>query len=195
MTKNIKLKRALTFAGTSNISMGIIEIISGIFSGSSSLILDALDFLFDGANYFSSIYALDKTEAIKTLFWKIKGYIMVITGIIIFLWIAYKYSVWWIPHGETMTVIGVFALLVNIVSTILLSKYQDNSLDIRAVWLCTRNDAINNILIIIAGFLTIFFSSIYPDIIVSVCMGGIALWSGMSIIRDGDSHHWHNHSH
>ena len=60
MTNNIKLKRALTFAGTSNIS--------GIFSGSSSLILDALDFIFDGANYFSSIYALDKTDAIKTLF-------------------------------------------------------------------------------------------------------------------------------
>ena len=68
MAKNTKLKRALTFAGTSNISMGIVEIISGILSGSSSLILDALDFLFDGANYFSSIYALDKTEAIKTLF-------------------------------------------------------------------------------------------------------------------------------
>ena len=54
MTNNLKLKRALTFAGTSNISMGII--------------LDALDFIFDGANYFSSIYALDKTDAIKTLF-------------------------------------------------------------------------------------------------------------------------------
>ena len=68
MTKNTKLKRALIFAGTSNISMGIVEIISGILAGSSSLILDALDFLFDGANYFSSIYALDKTEAVKTLF-------------------------------------------------------------------------------------------------------------------------------
>jgi Co/Zn/Cd efflux system component len=94
-----------------------------------------------------------------------------------------------------MTVIGVFALVVNIVSTILLSKYQDNSLDIRAVWLCTRNDAINNILIIIAGFLTMIFSSIYPDIIVSIWMGGIALWSGLSIIRAGNCHHGCNHNH
>ncbi len=196
MTNNIKLKQALTFAGTSNISMGIIEIISGIFSGSSSLILDALDFIFDGANYFSSIYALDKTDAIKTLFWKIKGWIMVVTGIIIFLWIIYKYSIGWIPHGETMTIIGFFALMVNIISTIILAKYQDNSLDIRAVWLCTRNDAINNILIIIAGFLTIMFSSIYPDIVVSIWMGAIALWSGVTIIREwGHSHHGHNHSH
>lgn len=195
MTKNTKLKRALTFAGTSNISMGIVEIISGILSGSSSLILDALDFLFDGANYFSSIYALDKTDAIKTLFWRIKGYIMIITGITIFWWITYKYSIWWIPHGETMTVIGFLALMVNIVSTVLLSKYQDNSLDIRAVWLCTRNDAINNILIIIAGFLTILFSSIYPDILVSIWMGWLAIWSGASILRDGNDHHGHSHSH
>ena len=70
----------------------------------------------------------------------------------------------------------------------MLSKYQNNSLDLRAVWLCTRNDAINNILIIIAGFLTIAFSSIYPDILVSIWMGSIALWSGVSIVRDsGDT--------
>lgn len=109
---------------------------------------------------------------------------MVVTGIIIFLWIIYKYSIGWIPHGETMTIIGFFALMVNIVSTIILAKYQDNSLDIRAVWLCTRNDAINNILIIIAGFLTTMFSSIYPDIVVSIWMGAIALWSGVTIIRE-----------
>lgn len=62
------LKKALLFAGVSNTGMGIIEIIMGILSGSSSLILDALDFLFDGTNYFSSIYALDKSEKIKTIF-------------------------------------------------------------------------------------------------------------------------------
>ncbi len=62
MSHNQKLKNALTFAGVSNISMGVIEIIAGVFSGSSSLILDALDFSFDGANYFSSIYALKISE-------------------------------------------------------------------------------------------------------------------------------------
>lgn len=168
--------------------MGITEIIAGILSGSSSLILDALDFLFDAANYFSSIYALGKGEKIQTLLGKIKGWIMIVTGLVIFAWIGYKVMVGWIPHGETMTIIGFLALLVNIASTVVLAKYQDNSLDIRAVWLCTRNDAINNILIIIAGFLTIIYSSIYPDILVSVWMGGIALWSGLSIVRDGSNH-------
>lgn len=179
------LKKALLFAGVSNTGMGIIEIIMGILSGSSSLILDALDFLFDGTNYFSSIYALNKSEKIKTIFWKVKGYIMIITGIIIFIWLAYKYFNDFIPSGSTMTLLGFIALGVNIVSTLLLSKYQNESLDIKAVWLCTRNDAINNILVIIAGVLTTIFMSPYPDIIASIWMWWIAIWSGVSILKWG----------
>ncbi len=76
MKKAKKLKHALLFAWVSNTSMGIIEVIMGILSNSSSLILDALDFLFDGANYFSSIYAHDKSEKLKILFGKIKGSVL-----------------------------------------------------------------------------------------------------------------------
>lgn len=67
-----------------------------------------------------------------------------------------------------MTIVGVFALTVNLFSAWLLQKFQNNSLDLRAVWLCTRNDAIGNILIIVAGYCTIAFNSIYPDILVSI---------------------------
>ncbi|MDD2871148.1 MAG: cation transporter [Candidatus Gracilibacteria bacterium] len=179
------LKKALLFAGVSNTGMGIIEIIMGVISGSSSLILDALDFLFDGTNYFSSIYALDKSEKIKIIFGKVKGYIMIITGVIIFIWLIYKYFNNSVPEGVTMSLLGFIALGVNIVSTLLLSKYQNESLDIKAVWLCTRNDAINNILVIIAGVLTTIFMSPYPDIIASIWMGGIAIWSGVSILKGG----------
>lgn len=182
------LKKALLFAGVSNTGMGIIEIIMGILSGSSSLILDALDFLFDGTNYFSSIYALDKSEKIKTIFWKTKGYIMIITGVVIFIWLIYKYFNNSVPEGSTMSLLWFIALGVNIISTLLLSKYQDESLDIKAVWMCTRNDAINNILVIISGVLTTIFMSPYPDIIVSIWMWWIAIWSGVSILK------WGSHS-
>lgn len=182
-TKQKQLKYALLFAGGSNFGMWIIEIITALLSGSSSLLADALDFLFDGSNYFSSVYALNKSENLKTLFWKIKWYIMVLTGIAIFIWIAYKWKIWWIPEGSTMTIIGLMALLVNIISASILRKYQDESLDIRAVWLCTRNDAINNILVIIAGFLTLRYGSIYPDIVASTWMASMSIWGGTSILQ------------
>lgn len=188
MKSEKKLKKALLFAWVSNTTMWVIEIIMGIVSNSSSLILDALDFLFDGANYFSSIYALDKSEKLKTLFGKTKGWIMVLTGIIIFIWILYKYLNGWIPNGFAMSIIGVCALWVNIISTFLISKYQNESLDIQAVWLCTRNDALNNVLIIIAGILTVFLSSIYPDILVSIWMGSLAIFSGIKIVNGGNPH-------
>ena len=172
--------------------MGVIEVIMWIFSNSSSLILDSLDFLFDGTNYFSSIYVLDKSEKLKTLFGKIKWWIMILTGVAIFIWIVYKYINDWIPNGFTMSIIWFLALWVNIISTFLISKYQDESLDIQAVWLCTRNDAINNILIIIAGIITLFFVSPYPDIVVSIWMGSLAVLSWLKIVRWWN-HHGHSH--
>lgn len=91
-----------------------------------------------------------------------------------------------------MTTIGFFALVVNLLSTWLLQKFQNNSLDLRAVWLCTRNDALGNILIIIAGYLTLYFSSPIPDMLVSLFMGVLILQSGFSIVH-GREEHGHTH--
>lgn len=200
MPSKNKLRKALIFAWVSNTSMGIIEMLSWILSGSSSLVLDALDFIFDGVNYFSSIYALNKSEKLKTIFWKVKGWIMILTGIVIFAWIIYKYISGRVPNGITMSILWVLALWVNIISTVLISKYKDESLDIQAVWLCTRNDAINNILILVAWIITLYFNSIYPDIIISFWMWVIVILSWMRIVKWGniDKHwhsHWHSHKH
>jgi len=93
-----------------------------------------------------------------------------------------------------MSTVGILALLVNLLSTWLLQKFQNNSLDLRAVWLCTKNDAIGNVLIILAGYLTLSFHSIYPDIIVSMFIGYLVLRSGISIVRSGHDD-CHNHCH
>lgn len=77
---------------------------------------------------------------------------MIVLGTGVLVWACWKYMNGWIPDGEVMTAIGFLALVVNLLSTWLLQKFQNNSLDLRAVWLCTRNDAIGNILIIIAGY-------------------------------------------
>ncbi len=92
-----------------------------------------------------------------------------------------------------MTAIGFIALLVNVISTLLLVKFQNKSLDLRAVWLCTRNDTIGNILIIIAGYLTLYFASPIPDIAVSLFMGILILKSGLSIVHYGYDNHVHSH--
>lgn len=176
-----------------NLVMGLVEIIASFFSSSSALFADSLDFFVDGVNYFSSLFILRKSKKTHEQVGKVKGYLMILFGFGILLWASFKYVNGWVPRGEIMTTIGFLALIVNILSTWLLQRFQNTSLDLRAVWLCTRNDALWNILIIIAGYLTLYFSSSIPDILVSLFMGIVIVKSGLSIIRVGDK--WHNHSH
>lgn len=154
-----------------NLLMGFIEIVASFFSSSSALFADSLDFFVDGVNYFSSLFILKKSKKTHEQVGKMKGYLMIFLGLGILLWASFKYVNGWVPRGEIMTAIGFLALIVNLLSTWLLQRFQNNSLDLRAVWLCTRNDALGNILIIIAGYLTLYFASPIPDILVSLFMG------------------------
>ncbi len=176
-----------------NILMGIVEIIASFFSSSSALFADSLDFFVDGVNYFSSLFILKKSRKIHEQVGKVKWYLMIFLGAGVLIWAVSKYIHGWVPRGEIMTTIWFLALVVNLVSTWLLQKFQNNSLDLRAVWLCTRNDALGNILIIIAGYLTFYFSSSIPDILVSIFMGVLIFRSGLSIVqgRGGHSHVHH----
>jgi Co/Zn/Cd efflux system component len=186
-------KIALIVAGSLNFMMGFVEIVASFFSSSSALFADSLDFFVDGANYFSSFFILKKSKRTHQNVWKIKGYLMIVLGTGVLVWACWKYMNGWIPDGEVMTAIGFLALVVNLLSTWLLQKFQNNSLDLRAVWLCTRNDAIGNILIIIAGYWTLRFASPIPDILVSLFMGVLIFRSGVSIVRGG--HDAHDHAH
>ncbi len=117
---------------------------------------------------------------------------MIVIGISVLVWMVWRYLQGWVPRGDIMSFIGFSALAVNLLSAFLLQKFQNVSLDLRAVWLCTRNDAIGNVLIIIAGFLTLAFSSPIPDMLASLFIGSLAIKSGFSILASGEEHN-HNH--
>ncbi len=185
-------KFALVVAGSLNLIMGFVEIVASLFSSSSALFADSLDFFVDGVNYFSSLAILKKSKNTHEKVWKIKGYLMALFWVGILAWAGWKYMNGWIPKGEVMTAIGFLALVVNLLSTWLLQKFQNNSLDLRAVWLCTRNDALGNILIIIAWYATLYFSSPIPDILVSVFMGVVIFRSGILIVRGWEMKHTHH---
>jgi Co/Zn/Cd efflux system component len=186
-------KKALIIAGVMNLTMGFVELIASFLSSSSALLADSLDFFVDGVNYFSSLFILKKSKQTHETVGKIKGYLMLLLGIGVLVWAGFKYINGWIPRGEVMTAIGFLALIINLLSTWLLQKFQNNSLDLRAVWLCTRNDALGNILIILAGYATVYFWSVLPDIFVSIFMGILIVKSGFDIVKGREAKHNHTH--
>ena len=81
-----------------------------------------------------------------------------------------------------MGLIGFLALLANSLSVLLLIRYRNGDANVRSAWLCSRNDAIGNIAVMLAGSGVWVTNSAWPDLIVASLMAGLFFWSSLQII-------------
>ena len=56
---------------------------------------------------------------------------------------------------ENAELIGVLALAANLASVLLLLRYKEGDANVRSVWLCSRNDAIGNVVVTLHEILTL----------------------------------------
>lgn len=178
-----KFRRALWIALVLNALMFFVEIIGGSHARSVSLWADALDFAGDAANYAISLAVLS-----MTLYWRataalVKGITMAAFGIFVIVKVFWS---WWLgvtPEPMLMGAIGVLALAVNVVSALLLYAFRDGDANMRSVWLCSRNDAIANIAIIIAAVGVFGTGTMFPDLFVAFVIAYLGVSSGLSVIK------------
>lgn len=176
-------KKAVLIALFLNFSMFIFEVISSYLANSSSLKADSLDFLGDSANYVISLYVLSKTAQIRSKASLIKGFTMVLFSVWVFSDIFINLANNNFPKSEIMGWTGLLAFTVNISVAFLLYKHRDGDSNMKSVWICSRNDAIGNLAVIIAAFCVAYFKTNLPDILVAFLMAGLSGYSGINIIR------------
>lgn len=166
-----------------NAGMFVVEIGSGIYSGSQSLLADALDFFGDAANYAISLYVLNKTISLRAKASLLKGATMGVFGLWVLGSTIYKAIIVGVPHAEVMGIIGFLALIANIVSAALLYKYRGGDSNRESVWICSRNDAIANVAVILAAGGVFLTGTKWPDLFVAFIIAGLALSGSWRIIR------------
>ena len=115
---------------------------------------------------------------------------------------AYHVLVLGVPRAEVMGVVGLVALVANLASVLLLVRYKDGDANVRSVWLCSRNDAIGNVAVMIAALGVWGTASKWPDLIVAAIMAGLFLTSSSQILRQswrelrsGEATVAHGHAH
>lgn len=181
-TTSPRFRQALWIALIVNAAMFVVEFVAGLAVGSVALWADALDFAGDAANY-----ALSLTVLSWGLIWRaraalLKGMVMVLFGAVVMaraLW-AFQHVV--TPEPITMGLVGILALLANAGVAIMLYRFRAGDANMRSVWLCSRNDAIGNLAVILAAAGVFGTGSALPDLVVALVMSGLALWSGLVIV-------------
>jgi Co/Zn/Cd efflux system component len=175
-------RRALWIALVVNAAFFVAEIIAGAAAGSASLQADALDFFGDAANY-----AISLGVARSALAWRARAALAKGGTLILFAMWVLGSTLWHIIHGtlpqaEIMGAVGVAALIANSGVALLLYRFRSGDANMRSVWICSRNDAIGNLAVMLAA-LGVFGTGVgWPDVIVATIIGGLGLWGGGQIV-------------
>jgi len=175
-------RRALWIALAVNATMFVAEITAGLMGGSRALQADALDFLGDSANY-----AISLGVAGMVLVWRaraalFKGATLALLGCYVLgntLWAVWHGG---LPQAEVMGAVGLVALLANGAVALMLYRFRAGDANMRSVWICSRNDAIGNVAVLLAAAGVFGSGTAWPDLIVAGIMALLGLSGGMQII-------------
>ena len=176
-------RRILAIALALNASMFLVELASGIAAGSSSLLADAIDFAGDASNYALSLGALGMLPVWRSRVALLKGISMGGYGVLVLAITAWHARSGTLPAAATMGIVALVALAVNLYVAAMLYRYRTGDADMRSVWLCSRNDAIANIAVLLAAAGVLGSGSGWPDWVVAVLLAILALNSSVSVVR------------
>lgn len=176
-------RRVLWAALIVNAGMFLVEMAAGAAADSRALQADALDFLGDAANYAVSLAVVGMALAwraraalLKSLF--MLGFAGWVLGSAV---VAFVYGT--APDPKTMGLIGALALAANVGVALLLYRYRMGDANMRSVWICSRNDAIGNVAVMVAALGVFGTGSAWPDLIVASIMAALALTGGLQVMR------------
>jgi Co/Zn/Cd efflux system component len=173
----------LWIALAANALMFLVEIAAGVSAGSVSLLADAIDFFGDAVNYGLAVVVLAMGTVARARAAVFKAATMVLFGAVVLgraAWVALHGGA---PEPLTMGVVGALALATNLGVAWLLYAYREGDANMRSVWLCTRNDAIGNVAVLLAALGVFGTGTGWPDLLVATVMAGLALSAGLSVLR------------
>ena len=176
-------KRRLWIVIALNAAMFVVEMAAGQLARSQALQADALDFLGDALTYGISLAVIGASLRVRSNAALLKAVSLLVMGWWVFgstLWRVFYVAV---PEAQIMGVVGVMALAANLASVALLVRYKDGDANVRSVWLCSRNDAIGNVAVMLAALGVWGAATGWPDLIVAGIMATLFLSSAFQIIR------------
>ncbi|MES2511787.1 MAG: cation transporter [Pseudomonadota bacterium] len=200
-----RYRKILWIALVVNAAMFAVEIGAGFRSGSVSLLADAIDFFGDAANYAVTLAVLSMAVQWRSRAALLKGISMLGFGLFVLGKTIWGAMLGVTPEAVTMGTVGLLALIANVAVAALLYSYREGDANMRSVWLCSRNDAIGNVAVMIAALGVLGTRTAWPDLAVALVMALLAISGGWSVLRQartelrgvaaGKHSHEHDHAH
>ena len=180
---NPAYRRVLWLVLAINAVMVAVEIGAGLAAGSASLQADALDFLGDAGNYAISLFVVGMALRYRAMAAFAKGSTMAVFGLWVLAITAWHAWHGTLPQALTMGAVGFSALAANAVSFGLLWRHRSGDANMRSAWICTRNDVLGNLAVLLAALGVFGTGTGWPDVLVATIMAGLALQGAFTVVR------------
>ena len=167
-----------------NAGMFVVELVSGLLAGSVALLADSLDMLGDALVYGFSLYVVARGPLWKARAAIAKATVMGLFGAFVLGQLVYRLIYPQVPAFETMGAVGALALVANGACFALLWRHRTEDINMRSVWLCSRNDLLANVLVLLAALAVWILGSPWPDIVVGALICAVFLHSAFVVARE-----------
>jgi cation diffusion facilitator family transporter len=179
-----KHRKALILVLAINAVLFVVEAAAGLVAHSTALLADSLDMLGDALVYGFSLYVLWRSAEWKAAAAVLKGAIMAVFGVGVLIEAVYKAIAGVVPMAETMGIIGLLVLLGNGLCFLLLFRHRSDDLNMRSTWLCSRNDILANLSVLIAAAGVKVLDSSWPDILIGAAIAALFLRSAFTVLHE-----------
>ena len=171
-----------------NLGMFLLESIAGILAYSTALLADSVDMLGDAIDYGFSLYVVGRGAAWQAHAALLKGVIMAAFSVAILAQVAFKINYGLVPLAEVIGLVGITALAANLICLTLLWQRRGDDINMRSAWLCSRNDVIANVGVLIAALAVRVTGSPWPDIAIGFLIAALFGRSAIAVMREVLSH-------
>ena len=181
---NRQERRILIIVLLINAGMFVAEFSAGLLSGSTALLADSLDMLADAVVYALGLFALGRASHWRARAALTSGVFQLLLGLGVAVEAIWKMAADSLPDAATMGLFGVLALVANTLCFLLLVRFRNGDINLRATWICSRNDMIGNIGVLLAAALVIWTGSSLPDIVIGLLIAAVVVHSAWRIINE-----------
>jgi Co/Zn/Cd efflux system component len=181
--EEIPYRRVMWAVLAVNAVMFLIEAGAGLGAKSVALQADALDFLADAATYGITLLVLPMAIRWRARAALVKGASMALFGLWVLGATAYNAFLLDAPDALVMGSVGVLALLANLFCASLLFRFRGGDSNKRSAWLCSRNDVLGNLAVIVAAGGVSATGTAWPDLAVALIMAALWVHAAVQIIR------------
>ena len=185
-----KLRRAVLIVALLNLAYFFVEFIASLAIGSASLAADSADFLEDTAINLLVFFAVAWPAQRRRAAGSVLAALILIPAIAAIVMVVTKLINPVAPSPEGLTGVAVGALVVNVICAVILLRLRDQGSSLaKGAWLAARNDALANLLIIVAGLLTFVWSTAWFDIVVGAIIAVINLSAAKEVWEESREEH------